>query len=216
MKKHHFAALFLIIIYSVGLFGTLYYDDSLMSLTPVNLLVSAGVLFWFHRGLDKYFVAYAITVFITGYLLEYAGITTGQIFGEYFYGNNLGYKLLDVPVIIGLNWLLLSYCSTSLSYRLFAAHSEKNWFVYLVGLVSAAVMVFVDYWIEQVAKRFDFWYWHFKHEGVPLQNYSAWFFFAFMFNFLFLKLRINPHNPLAAVLLVLQAVFFIALTLLYS
>jgi putative membrane protein len=216
MKKHHAAAAFLIIIYSVGLLGTLYYDDAVMKLTPVNLLVSACVLFWFHRGFTPYFLAYVVCVLLCGFWLEYAGIRTGKIFGSYFYGFNLGYKVLDVPVIIGLNWLLLSYCTSSVSSRLLADYRHKKMFGIGVSVVAALMMVSVDYWIEQVAPRYDFWYWHFKYDGVPLQNYTAWFFFSFMFNFLFVKCKLDEYNPLAPVLLILQAVFFIVLTLMFS
>lgn len=203
----------LVIVYAVGLFGTLYVNESLMRLTPANLLLSAGVLFWFHNPLNKSFLTYAGIVFVMGFVLEWVGVETGKIFGQYFYGENLGVKLLDIPLIIGLNWLILSYCTTSVVSQWMSAVSEK-FKPFVIPAVAALIMVFIDYWIEQVAPRYDFWYW--KDQAVPLQNYTAWFFFAFAFNFLFVRLKLFSYNPIALPLLLLQAVFFIGLNLLYN
>jgi putative membrane protein len=210
MKKHHIAISVLIIIYCVGLVGTLFFDAAIMKLTPINLLISAAILFWFHSSNNTFFIIYCFVVFISGYLIELAGVQTGRLFGDYSYGNNLGVKLLNVPVIIGLNWLILSYCSSIVSNKLLSFSSVLNNKIGKV-LLATFLMLLVDIFIEQVASTYQLWYW--KNGIIPVQNYTAWFAFSFAFNFLFFSLHVNTDNKMASAVYVLQLLFFIGLTL---
>lgn len=203
-KKQASAVLVLLILYAVGAIGSITGRWQVMHLTPINLLISTVILFAFHPVNERALLVYALVVFVCGYLIEWVGVETGRIFGSYFYGNNLGIKLFDVPLIIGINWLLLSYCSSVIISNIIG---NKN--VVLLSAIGALLMVLVDFFIEQRAPDFDFWYW--QNNVVPLQNYTAWFAFAFAFNFLFFKLHINNKNPIAPVLYLLQLLFFVAL-----
>lgn len=210
INKQLIAIVVLVILYTVGIVGTLFYSDSLLSLTPVNLLVGAALVFWNHKLLNTNFVIYAVLVFVAGFLIELAGITTGKIFGQYFYGNNLGVKLLDVPLVIGINWLVLSYATMSLVKPLSAKVSVK-WQPFVLALISAVAMVMVDALIEPLCQRLDFWYW--RGSVAPLENYTAWFMFSFAFNFLGFKLQVAENNQVAKVILLAQVVFFAALNI---
>lgn len=210
-NKQHISILILCILYAVGLLGTTVFETDLMHLTSVNLLISAFLLFLNHSRIDSRFVLYAFTVFVCGWLLEWAGVETGKIFGQYFYGNNLGYKVLDIPIIIGMNWLLLNYCSSVAAQRLCSQSSVLNKTL-PKAIIAATLMVLVDLFIEQVAPLYDFWYW--KNQAVPLQNYTAWFAFAFAFNYLFQRLEIPTENKVATWLYLLMLSFFTGLTLL--
>ncbi len=211
LQKQHIAIGVLIIIHAVGLVGTLFSNEELMKLTPVNLLVSVGIVLWFHQPMNKPFFAYLFIVYVCGFLLEWVGITTGKIFGNYFYGNSLGVKVVDTPLIIGVNWVMLSYCSVNLTGFFFSnmAAAKKTW---ILPLLSALLMVGMDFFIEQVCQRFDFWYW--KNNTIPIQNYTAWFFFSFAFNFLMVRLGIPQQNKVASALFILQFLFFVGLNLL--
>ncbi len=207
-KTPFIAIAILVILHTVGLVGTAFFNEDLMKLTPVNLLISLAIVFWFHEDYNKSFVFYLAVVYIFGYLLELAGITSGKIFGQYFYGNNLGLKLADVPLIIGINWVMLSYCSMSavgvLSIRFTLLKQQ-----FIAPAIGALLMVFSDFWIEQLSQRLDFWYW--KNNTIPIQNYTAWFLFSFAFNFLFVRLQLQSTNKVAAALFILQLLFFIGL-----
>ena len=50
---------------------------------------------------------------------EILGVNYGLIFGDYIYLDNLGYKVFGVPVIIGVNWIILTYISGSFSNYIF-------------------------------------------------------------------------------------------------
>ena len=111
MKKENIAIIILIILYAVGLIGSTVFKIDLIKLTPINLMISAAILFYFHQPKNAMFWIWTLGVFQAGYILELLGVTTGRIFGQYLYGNNLGFKIADVPVIIGLNWVMLCYVS---------------------------------------------------------------------------------------------------------
>ena len=49
-----------------------------------------------------------LLIFLIGMFSEFIGVNYGVIFGEYIYGNNLGFKLFGVPFLIGLNWVILT------------------------------------------------------------------------------------------------------------
>lgn len=201
----------LIILHAVGLIGTVYVSDSLMKLTPVNLLINLGIVLWMHKGNTQTLGIYAAIVFVSGFLLEWAGVSTGVIFGQYFYGNNLGYKLFDVPLIIGVNWLLLSYGSMQTA-ALLKSRIPATLQQWILPLIGASIMVTIDVCIEHVCQRLDFWYW--RNSEIPMQNYTAWFLFSFAFNFLFMRLKIVTGNSVAVWLTALQLVFFVLLNLL--
>lgn len=215
-NKTLFSIITLVILYGAGLFGTIAGLD-MIHFTPFLLLISAFLLFASHSPLNARFVAYAFVVFVSGFIIQWTGVETGRVFGYYFYGNSLGYKLWDVPVIIGLNWLMLSYCSSIVVIRLVTKTSllRLDFFTrsasFIIPLVAAALMLLADFFLEQAAPLYDFWYW--KGQLVPFQNYTAWFAFSFAFNYLFYKLGIDPGNKVAPWLYCIQLLFIAALAL---
>jgi putative membrane protein len=212
-KRARFAIIFLAIIYLVGLIGSLSFNPDIIQLTWLNLLLSSVVLFAFHKGKNFYFWLWVAGVFQAGYVLEMFGVKTGRIFGEYIYGNNLGYKINDVPLIIGVNWLMLSYCAYHEASKILEKWKTDNekMFEYAVVTISALLMVFIDVFIEQVAPQLDFWYW--KYQTPPIQNYTAWFIFSFCFVFFYQKLALPKTNPIASWLYLFQLLFFIGINL---
>ena len=209
-RKFKVVATTLIILHAVGFAGTAFFDESIMRLTPINLLLSMGLVFWMHEPKDIKLLIFFVVVFLSGFLIEWAGVATGKIFGQYSYGNNLGVKMANVPLIIGLNWVMLSYCSMNI---LGVALREKQIpnIEMTLPFLAALLMVLADFWIEQLCSRLDFWRW--QGDIIPLQNYTAWFSFSFAFNFLYMKLNLSTQNRAAALLYLLQVLFFILLYL---
>jgi putative membrane protein len=92
---------------------------------------------------------------VVGFFVEVVGINTGYLFGQYTYGETLGYKWLDVPLMIGVNWWILTY-STGILARYLPLPAIGR------AVVAAVLMVGLDACIEPVAVRFDFWQWQFE------------------------------------------------------
>ena len=195
------STLLLVIIYAAGFLGIhSSYQNLFLSLTPFSLFISTILLFLNHKQFNKGFLIFCCITFLSGFFIEVIGVNTGIVFGEYGYGNTLGFKLNGVPLIIGINWLMLVYCTGSVFSRL-------NTNVFIKSLAGATLLVLLDIFIEPVAMKYDFWNW--KNALVPFQNYIAWFLFAFLLLLVFYKSNFNKENKFATALIILQFVFFI-------
>jgi len=168
-------------------------------LTPFTLILSLSILLLFHSSWNKSFVVFAVLAMVLGYGSEVMGIHTGFPFGNYEYGKTLGFKLFEVPLVIGVNWLLLVY----LTGNLFATRIKNDW---LAALLAAALMVAVDFLIEPVAVNLDFWTW----EGniIPLSNYLGWLGVSFIIQMLYRKSGFPKENMISSYLLINMVTFF--------
>ena len=151
-----------------GLVGLLYIDKNLFaSLTPLNLFISSTLLFVNQKSLKKKEVIIVFLIFSIGMIAEILGVNYGFIFGKYDYGDNLGLKLLGVPLLIGLNWVVLTFICGSISN-----HFIKN--KYLSIVVGIIFMLIIDITLEPIAPTLD--YWEFSGSTAPIQNYIGWAF----------------------------------------
>ncbi|WP_162054129.1 carotenoid biosynthesis protein [Pontibacter pamirensis] len=194
----------LVIFHCVGLWGLLFSGNPtyFQQLTPMNLLLTNVLLFSFHRQWNVAFVLFAVVVFAVGFLSEVLGVHTGLLFGSYSYGAALGLKLWEVPLLIGLNWLMLVYTTGHISNYL-----KLHWLA--KALAGALLMVLLDYFIEPVAMQYDFWSW--QGGSIPLSNFIGWFAVAFLLQLYFQKAYIFKKNKLAPYVYLVQLVFFICL-----
>lgn len=210
-KKPLVGILVILLIHLVGIGGFIVAGRDFMVLTPLNLLVSSALLFYYHSGQRKVLFSYSLFVVAVGFIIEWAGVKTGLIFGKYTYDNNLGPLWLDVPVIIGINWLLLSYSSAVVAQRIWAYCAWPP-SAFKQSLGAALLMVLVDLFIEPVAASCGFWHW--ENNTIPAQNFVSWFVFSFCFTGLFTRLKINTDNNVAPGLYLIQLLFFVAIFLL--
>lgn len=198
--KKHIPIAIIAIFHVVGFVGFLINPAYFRALTPVNLLLSAFLIIVMSgQSKWKFYLAF-LSVGIVGYFAEVLGVKTGLIFGHYYYGSALGYKLLAVPLLIGVNWSLLIYGTTQ-----FCNFSNR----YVSALCSALLMVFLDFFIEHSAPKFDFWYW--KGSLIPLQNYIAWFIISFFISLFAAKHLAAKPNVTVKAFYVIQVLFFTAL-----
>jgi bisanhydrobacterioruberin hydratase len=197
---------FIIIFFLTGIAGIILpvTRNLFIGLIPLALLVSAALLVLFHSGGNYYRLFFAsVIVYTLGYAIEVAGVSTGLVFGHYRYGGGLGLRAYGTPLIIGLNWLMLVYMTSSVT--------EKLKIRGFPGIITASLMMLVyDLILEQVAPVMDMWYW----DGgvIPLRNYTAWFLLAICFHSIFKAFNVRARNPLAEVILICQFIFFMALS----
>lgn len=200
--KRNIPLFIICIFHAVGFIGFIISPAYFKSLSPINLLLSAGLVILMSNQTNWQFYGSLFLVAIIGFFVEVLGIKTEFIFGSYFYGNSLGYKLFSVPLLIGVNWCILLYCTALLS-------KFKNSIA--SALFGAFLMVALDYFIEQNASKFGFWYW--KNGIIPLQNYIAWFLISFLLNLLVQKYLAQKPNFTAKAFYFVQLIFFSALYL---
>jgi uncharacterized membrane protein len=190
----------IVIFHIVGFVGFMVNPSYFKLLSPVNLLLSMALIILMSQQTKWQFYGALILVAVLGFFVEVVGVKTQLIFGSYHYGHALGYKWLSVPLLIGVNWSMLLYCTAQLS-------KFKNKIVN--ALFGAALMVVLDFFIEKNASKFDFWYW--KSGIIPLQNFIAWFFISFLLNLLVQNHLSQKPNLTAKVLYFIQLAFFAAL-----
>jgi len=200
----------MILSHIVGFIGfyTPFLQPYFQRLVPFHLLLMAVILILNHTNKDKRFWGFFIGVTITGYLIEVIGVKTGWIFGNYTYGQTLGFKIFDVPLMIGINWALLVY-ATGYMMKLTPFKTD-----FLKSLGGACLLVLLDIWLEQVAVVFDYWSW--QSNDIPFQNYFGWFVFSFLmlkFFYLFKFDQQQQQGTLAMAIYTLQLLFFIGLNL---
>ena len=196
----------LVVIHLAGIIGIhSSYRDLFLVLSPLNLIVSISILFLNHKTFTQPFALFCVIVFAGGFLVEVIGVKTGIIFGNYTYGNTLGIQFLGVPIIIGINWLMLIYCVGIICNRFYNSSDL------LKSMFGAIMMVFLDFFIEPVAIKYDFWSW--TKIVIPFQNYIAWYILSFLFLMLFYSSKFSKENKLAPVLFIIQLIFFVTLAL---
>lgn len=194
----------LVIFHAVGLWGLLFSGEPeyFQQLTPMNLLLTNVLLFSFHRRWNAAFLLFAVVVFCVGFFSEVLGVHTGLLFGNYSYGAALGLQLWEVPLLIGLNWLMLVYTTGHISN-----YFKLHWLIR--ALVGTVLMVLLDYFIEPVAMQYDFWSW--QGDSIPVSNFVGWFAVAFLLQLYFQKAFFFKSNKLAPYVYLVQLVFFICL-----
>lgn len=201
LASHYFSIFLLCVVYTVGFagFSQLFYFPNFELLTPFNLLFSLAVVFWRHQNHNKASRFFFFAIFLAGYIVELIGVKTQLIFGAYWYGKTLGFKILDIPLMIGINWVLLVYICACVAY-IIPAHR------FIRAFLAAILMVLLDYLIEPFAIQYDLWQW--QNNTIPIQNYIAWFVVGFIMQIAFFYTSIHKSNATAFALYFIQLLFF--------
>ncbi len=167
MKPWRKIILIILVFYAVGVIAAFTPIKGLVfSTTPVILIITLTAVLWSLNS--KKVAVYSLIVGFYGYLWEVVGVFSGFPFGDYSYGNGLGLSLLDVPVVLVVNWALMSV----LCYCTFTKVGNR----WLRVVLSSLSMVVVDFLIEPVAINFDWWSW--AEIEIPITNYLGWFFIS--------------------------------------
>ncbi len=178
--------LILYIFYAVGIVGHLIDKTHpyMIILTPFVLLIFGLAVMQRTAGCDRKLLFCCLVAYIFTFTVEALGVHTGAIFGQYHYGDTLGIKLFDVPLVIGFNWVIVVLGAIAIARKI----SKK---ILLSTALAAMFTVTFDIPLEIVAVNLDYWQW--TQGFVPWQNYVAWFVVAFLvaigFNYFKLKIR---------------------------
>ena len=182
-----------------GILGIIYGNSNwFISFTPLNLTLNFILLLINCKG-NKRVLTIIILGFLIGMITEILGVQFGWIFGDYQYGNQLGIKFVGVPLLIGVNWALLTVITGAIAQQFYF----NKFMRVFIGL---GLMLFLDLLMEPLAPVLDFWV--FDGEEAPLQNYLGWAAVAIFlqFGYYFLKVKVNSSFPYH--LYLLQIIFF--------
>jgi len=189
----------LLLFHVIG-FTLFLIDPNFAKLSYLTLILSGVVLFLAEIKGRLVFVPFVL-IFAFGFYIELFGTSTGILFGEYWYGDSLGMKNQGVPIVIGVNWYVIVVASGSIAKRIVTTK-------YLQILIAALLCVFMDFLIEPVAMKYDFWDW--VNGEIPLSNYIWWFVFSLLFTTIYLQISSTRNRP-AEWLWVIWVPFFLLL-----
>tara|TARA_B100001059_G_scaffold171012_1_gene171081 strand:- start:22534 stop:23184 length:651 start_codon:yes stop_codon:yes gene_type:complete len=182
-----------------GILGILYGNSEwFISATPLNLSINFVLLLINCNG-HKWFFPMVVLGFLTGMITEILGVQLGWIFGDYQYGDALGLKVFGVPLLIGVNWALLTTITGAIAQQFY-----QNFFMRIV--IGVGLMIFLDLLIEPIAPVLDFWV--FDGGEAPLQNYIGWTAVALFLQSIFHYFRVSVQGWFTHQLYLLQIIFF--------
>ncbi len=145
--------------------------------------LTAVVIFWFLKEQLGWIKALYLLILasVIGFLLELLGVHGMTFFSEYSYGDFMGYKLWDVPVLIAPSWFIAT-TTAFMAARLVLGFSKRVKPLRLFGLAALFAVIF-DLPTEYMAMHV--WYsWTWAESGpilgVPTLNYVGWFVVAFL------------------------------------
>lgn len=180
------------------------YAEWFIEKTAFNLLLSCIILLIYQQTINYRVWLALIFCYIIGFSAEYLGVTYGVLFGNYHYPETLGPQWKAVPIIIGINWFILTFCVWALM---------KNLTLRPVFLIIPATLltVLIDVMIEPVAIQLNFWQW--ENNIIPFQNYVGWAIISFLIFSFYALVKVPTDNKIYKVLLLWQIIFFAALNL---
>lgn len=219
-SKQAIATVIAILFHVVGILGILVFkSEAIIRSTPFNLLLCFFLLLWTQENKNIFFWLFTLLVVITGFAVEVIGVNTGYLFGDYTYGNVLGIQFKQVPLIIGVNWFIVLYCSgvsiTALLQKIIqplsATRGEPAPVLKAISVISdgATLAVIFDWLIEPVAVKLGLWQW--ENDTVPVYNYICWFAISLLLMTLFRFSPFEKRNKFAIHLLLVQVMFFLIL-----
>ncbi|UTW61166.1 carotenoid biosynthesis protein [bacterium SCSIO 12741] len=196
----------LLLLYGIGLgIKITMPEKNLWDQTWIILIISFALVYPF--GASLRFHLTSLLIIILGFSVEWLGVHTGKIFGSYGYGENLGFKLLEVPPIIGLNWWIVVGGGLAISKIIFPRFSHP-W------MIAPVFLLFLDFFMEPLAPVLGFWHW--KDGIIPLQNFIAWGIIGGVFAWLLYRSSPEENFPRAGTLYLVQLLFFGSLCLMHQ
>lgn len=197
---------FVLLFYAIGLIGFIlpFSREIFSAITPFAMLLGIYLLAVYHTDYNrKAMIAFSI-IFLLGFSVEAIGVNTGAVFGSYTYLGAMGIKVWGTPLIIGLNWLFLSYTATSIL-------DEAKLPAWIVYFLAPLLMVAYDFFLEKTAPVLDMWYW--DGDTVPFRNYVAWYLIGFLCVAILKMFGVNTQNILSKLLYFVQFLFFVLLSI---
>ncbi len=201
--------------FALGLILASYACARVLEVTPtgiprtaiVALDVLSAMAFALVDGTRHYrlrgILVFAGLCFVVGNLSENLSIATGFPFGHYYFVELMGPKLFQVPVLLGLAYIGMSYVSWTLARAIVGNPKAPvtGLRIFSLPLVASFIMVAWDLAQDPVwATVLHGWVWRDGGAwfGVPVSNYLGWFGTVFTIYLLFaLYLRRRAESFIA-------------------
>ena len=184
-----------VVLLAGGLWHILSWFQSAMTwlAAPLIMAIAGWVIFEASRGemsANRRWWLWLAFVFVASIALEWVGVKTGKVFGDYHYGSVLKPFIGPVPLAIGFAWILMTLSGLALAQRALRDRAGEQIFA-AAGLTAFFMLIF-DLFMESAAMRLDYWQW--ANGVVDLANYRVWFVGGFIFTWLGLKFKALPKR----------------------
>lgn len=192
--------------------------------TILNLVIMFALLIWVQEEKNKWFYLFMLLCLVVGFLVEVIGVNTGLLFGNYSYGNVLGVKWFNVPLLIGVQWFVTIFCCATITQQVqqfiekrvlydtgvVANFNNYKSFQFISLVIDGALLAMLfDYILEPVAIKLNYWNW--QNLKIPNYNYLCWFLISAVLLFVYKLMPFKKTNQFALHLFIVQVLFFIAL-----
>lgn len=171
-------------------FYALYAADLLYKGQGSALLSDQSVITSRDRG-GLPFVLAAVLIWTGGMAVEWIGVHTGRLFGEYHYSDVLGPLVYGVPVTLGFAWIAVVCNAVLISHDF----GQRGLRLLLLRAAQAGFWsVLMDLVLDPVAHARSFWKWGGGggFYGVPWSNFGGWLIAGAALSILLPAVRI-PH-----------------------
>lgn len=171
----------LVVMFTVGAAGHLIPSavSWMLRVTPAfSLLTTAMVLVPYIATGGRSFLLWAAVGYAFALLLDVAGLSYAGMVGQFEFGETLGWKWRGVPLLVGVNWMMVLNGAVCAAGRVIPPEADK-WRRPAVALLAGLILVVFDLLMEPAAARLDYWHWA---EGfAPVRNYVMIFISAVLF-----------------------------------
>lgn len=230
ISRQRVATFIALAFYIPGFVAIVVFESRLVaSLAPVMLLLSLVLIFWTQQFINRSFLFFCLLSFLIGFVAEFIGINTGILFGKYVYGDMLGPKWKGVPLIIGVQWLILTYCigicMQMLHREIFAPDIDlqgktplenkaimqrsNNWLLLSTVIDGGLLAVLFDWVLEPAAIKLGYWHW--DGNQIPRSNFYSCWLVSVPLLLVFHYLPFKKQNIFALHLLLIMLMFFLLL-----
>jgi uncharacterized membrane protein len=158
------------LVVNLNIGGDVFFD-----LSFALLFFTLGQAFY-ELGFRRALIFLVVTALV-GFVAEVLGTSTGFPFGQYFYSDILGPKIVGVPEVVPLVWFVIAYLAYSISRVV--SGTKAN--LLGIALLSAFGAVSWDFMVDPMFSSYGYWTWtkQFlplpKLAGIPLTNFVGWF-----------------------------------------
>ncbi|WP_054942310.1 carotenoid biosynthesis protein [Paenibacillus ihuae] len=116
----------------------------------------------------------AVLIWTGGMAVEWVGVHSGRLFGNYEYSSALGPLVYGVPVTLGFAWIAVVCNAVLLSFDFGQTGLRSRG---LRAVQTGFWSVLLDLVLDPVAHASDFWHWENGGGlyGVPWSNFAGWF-----------------------------------------
>ena len=198
-ELRNFSIFFVWLINISGFFGILSEQKEFFLSSSPYVLTMTLFLLIVNNSLEKKFLLRLFYIFLLGLTVEIIGVNFSFFFGEYEYGENLGFKIFNVPIVIGFNWVLLIILTGNFAHNIFPKSIISK------ILFGSTLMILLDLLIEISAPKLN--YWEFATHPVPFSNYLWWFIFSVLFHIIY-QSKENKESIVSTNILIIHFLFF--------